>query len=475
MAGKLSGGAIQSGTITTTQISSTLNTTIQAGGGPKISTIIYPGDDTAANTVGGQTLYITGSGFKSNSTVYINGNNVPSVSYINASNLSFTGPALSAATYPLYVINPEDGATAILIPGLQVSGEPTWITTSPLSSWSKSAALSTTLQANSDSAVTYSLDGGSSLPSGLSLAANGVLSGTLTSPPENTTTYNFTIIATDAEGQTASRAFSIDATSGITASGGTVSNITGYRVHTFTSSGTFEVNGSGDVEYLVIAGGGGGGGSRGAGGGAGGYLTGNLSMSPGTYSVTVGGGGSGATNGNYTNTPSVQGTNGSNSVFSTITSYGGGGGAIGWGNTPVGIGKNGGSGGGSGDGLSTVGKGVYPGSSYIDGPRQGYDGAPGPGNSGGGGGGAGGAGQTNPAETGGLGGQGLASSITGTSVTRAGGGSGGPSATPSAGGGGGAGAGGGGTVNTGGGGGGGAPGGLGGAGGSGIVIIRYAV
>jgi hypothetical protein len=75
----------------------------------------------------------------------------------------------------------------------------------------------------------------------------------------------------------------------------------------------------------------------------------------------------------------------------------------------------------------------------------------------------------------------LASSITGTSVTRGGGGGGGSSdggsVTPGSGGSGGGGAGGktsgtAGTVNTGGGGGG-TDGGTGGAGGSGIVIIKY--
>ena len=55
-----------------------------------------------------------------------------------------------------------------------------------------------------------------------------------------------------------------------------------YRIHTFTSSGTFTVtSGSKNVEYLIIAGGGGGGGHSsegyyndgGGGGGAGGYRT----------------------------------------------------------------------------------------------------------------------------------------------------------------------------------------------------------
>jgi hypothetical protein len=45
----------------------------------------------------------------------------------------------------------------------------------------------------------------------------------------------------------------------ITATGGTVTTITGYKVHTFpTGTTNFNVIGSGTLEYLVIAGGGGG-------------------------------------------------------------------------------------------------------------------------------------------------------------------------------------------------------------------------
>ena len=61
----------------------------------------------------------------------------------------------------------------------------------------------------------------------------------------------------------------------IDASGGTTSTFSDpngdWKAHVFTSSGTFVVNsGSGDIEYLVIAGGAGGGGVTGAGGGRGG-------------------------------------------------------------------------------------------------------------------------------------------------------------------------------------------------------------
>ena len=260
----------------------------------------------------------------------------------------------------------------------------------------------------------------------------------------------------------------------ISATGGTITTDGDFKVHSFTSNGTFTPTITGhtesDVEYLVIAGGGGGG-AKGGGGGAGGFRTGFEGLTSGTgYGITVGAGGAGGTG------LSVRGVNGANSVFDSVTSVGGGGGG-----SDAGVYRNG-SDGGSGGGVAGGGYGdTVAGGSATSG--QGFDG----GNhitsspyNGGGGGGAGAVGATN-----GNGGAGLASSITGSSVTRAGGGGGGGDVSGSAGaagaGGGGAGAGASdtpaaGTVNTGGGGGAGGNGGGhvdGAAGGSGIVIIRY--
>ena len=84
---------------------------------------------------------------------------------------------------------------------------------------------------------------------------------------------------------------------GISATGGTITTSGGYKIHTFTSSGTFTVSSvpSGKtIDYLVVAGGGGGGGLIGSGGGGGG-LTWTTGVTPSVtaYSVTVGGGGAG--------------------------------------------------------------------------------------------------------------------------------------------------------------------------------------
>lgn len=263
-----------------------------------------------------------------------------------------------------------------------------------------------------------------------------------------------------------------------------------YWYHTFLSSGTFTPTKGLTCDYLVVAGGGGGGsgfatpgGGGGAGGlrstvtatGGGGSLESALSLASGTgYTVTIGAGGAGGSA-----AADNRGTVGSNSVFSTITSNGGGYGA----ENQITGGPGGSGGGGS---MSTGAGGTRTAS-----PVQGNNGGAGSGGanqgSGGGGGGsaAGGAGTTT---TGGAGGAGTAVSITGSSVTYAGGGGGSVynGGTPAAGGAGGGGAGAykatsnPGTANTGGGGGG--TGGdatgsrfAGGNGGSGIVIVRYAV
>ena len=230
------------------------------------------------------------------------------------------------------------------------------------------------------------------------------------------------------------------------------------------------------VEYLVIGGGGGGGAgsAAGGGGGAGGYLTAtNYALTPGTaYAITVGAGGAGSTSPDNNNA-----SNGSNSVFGSITALGGGGGA---GTGPssasyAGNGLSGGSGGGGRyggtGGAGTSGQGNAGGDS-VNGGNRGS----------GGGGGAGGAGVDGTTTKGGNGGPGLSSSITGTAVMRGGGGggatwSGGTRGDGGSGGGGsgahsgGADAGDAGTANTGGGGGGNGNSVAGVSGGSGVVII----
>jgi hypothetical protein len=301
----------------------------------------------------------------------------------------------------------------------------------------------------------------------------------------------------------------------ITATGGTITTVcTNFKVHTFTSPGTFCVScagnaaGSNTVSYMVVAGGAGGGigyasGYCGGAGGAGGYRESkspfcSFTASPlstcvglavsGAIPITVGAGGAGTTGcSGCGNGPNVKaGSNGSNSIFSSITSAGGGGGAGGGRDAKSTVG-NGGSGGGGGYASSpahAAGSGNTP---PVSPPQGNNGGTAGPGslNAGGGGGGATAVGGNASSSNGGTGGAGATSSINATPTVRAGGGGGSSGNTGSSSGGtGGGGAGGNdspsvnggaGTVNTGGGGGGGTrySTAVGGAGGSGIVIIRY--
>jgi hypothetical protein len=295
----------------------------------------------------------------------------------------------------------------------------------------------------------------------------------------------------------------------IVATGGTITTCGNYKIHTFTGPGTFTVTGAGTpvgsntVDYLVVAGGGGGGSSISGGAGAGGFRTSSgaasgcyttsplgsgvpgITVTASPYPITVGSGGAAAPNGGQ----------GSNSIFSTITSAGGG--RTG---TYNGSGTSGGSGGGGSAGCS----GTRPeglGNTPPVSPPQGNPG----GNStsqnvGGGGGGASAPGIAGPGCTAVNGGDGSFVSNPFFGPTAPSYGETGPSGRYFSGGGGGgirtpnvspnsatAGLGGGGyarasntgtdgTTNTGGGGGGGNYDGterLGGSGGSGIVVIRY--
>jgi len=293
----------------------------------------------------------------------------------------------------------------------------------------------------------------------------------------------------------------------VTATGGTITTCGDFKIHTFTGPGTFCVSqvsctpAENTVGYMVIAGGGGGGSTRGGGAGAGGFREGrnvpidNFSASPlvanaptnaitvtaTAYPITVGAGG-----------PADPRTPGSNSVFSTITSTGGG-------DSPS-NGNPGGSGGGANGRFARSGG---SGNSPPVSPPQGNNGSPSSGANAGndnyagsGAGGAGASGSGNPnGLNGGAGGAGVTTSITGSPTTYAGGGGGGSgSSTQTSGSNGGAGGSGGGGdgkgsndrpviggaggINTGGGGGGSgiatpSNSGPGGAGGSGIVVIRY--
>jgi hypothetical protein len=216
----------------------------------------------------------------------------------------------------------------------------------------------------------------------------------------------------------------------IVATGGQITEVNCYKIHTFRDSGTFTVTDAGTiggvVEYLIVAGGGPGGYSAGnnssgtgagatGGGGGGDVIFGNATITTTSYTITVGAGG-------------VTPNNGGNSSAFNISALGGGRGG-GW----SGAGPTaGGSGGGAGQaslGTTTVGANSSSGLGNKGGdctiPTKYVTGG------GGGGGGAGGPGQDaqrkgQPSPIhGGNGGTGISSNISGSSAFYGAGGGGG--------------------------------------------------
>ena len=119
-------------------------------------------------------------------------------------------------TYKLYIENP-DGNAVQSGTVLTVSDAPAW-TTSAGSLGTNAAGSSVSYTVAATNATSFALQSGS-LPGGVSLnTSTGAITGTESGATQETT-YSFTIRATDAEGQTADRAFSITITVGINNSG----------------------------------------------------------------------------------------------------------------------------------------------------------------------------------------------------------------------------------------------------------------
>jgi len=168
-------------------------------------------------------------------TVTISGGNfvsVPLVTAINSSTgaltvadeVSFSSASSIAAkftlpvdgTYLLYIENP-DGNAVQTSAVLTVSDAPGWTTAAgSLGSFSGGDTISVTVAATN--ATSFSKTSGT-FPGGLSLnTSTGVISGTESGATADTT-FSFTLRATDAQGQTADRAFTITINLGANNSG----------------------------------------------------------------------------------------------------------------------------------------------------------------------------------------------------------------------------------------------------------------
>ena len=138
------------------------------------------------------------------------------VSFSSASSIAakFTLPV--DGTYLLYIENP-DGNAVQTSAVLTVSDAPGWTTAAgSLGSFSGGDTISVTVAATN--ATSFSKTSGT-FPGGLSLnTSTGVISGT-ESGTTSDTTFSFTLRATDAQGQTADRAFTITINLGANNSG----------------------------------------------------------------------------------------------------------------------------------------------------------------------------------------------------------------------------------------------------------------
>ena len=338
------------------------------------------------------TITITGTNFVSGAIASATGTNgvevqASSTTFNSLVQLTavFTGLSNANEPYDIKVTNPSN-LFGMLADTLYVNASPVWVTSAgSLGTFAEQVnATIYALSVSDESAITYSLASGSSLPSGVTLNSSGVISGTLPDIASNTT-YTFTVNATDGVNTAISRTFSF------------ISNAAPVWVTSSGSLGTFDeqtsitlsalsaTDSSDTVTYALASGS-----SLPSGvtlNSASGVISGTLpgiasnttytftinasdglNLTPRTFSITstdlvfadylviAGGGGGGAyaadnqsNNGAYANGFAGANSSISGSGLTTITSVGGGyGGAY-----NANAGGNGGSGGGGGGSGST--------------------------------------------------------------------------------------------------------------------------
>ena len=224
LAGNISNSKLQHSAITIN------GAAVSLGGSTTITTIARPTITTSSASITPSTnasFTLAGTNFQSVPIVELISSTgavtvASAVTFNSATSLTVT-TNLAAGNYFVRVENNDGGAVRSSTAILAVSIAPAWSTAAgSLGTIAAGATQSFTLLAYDDdsSAVTsYSLQSGS-LPGGFTLDGDssiGTISGTETGSSA-TTTYSFTIRATDNEGQTTDRAFTITVTHG--ASGG---------------------------------------------------------------------------------------------------------------------------------------------------------------------------------------------------------------------------------------------------------------
>ena len=232
--------ASASGTLAKLGIGSTGQVLTVAGGIPTYaataSSVTFP----TVSSISPSTITNDATSITLTGTDYVTGCHVEAISSTGAiftpNSVSFTNSTTVVAnftigtdgTYFIRVENPDGLAARSSSALLTVSDAPTWSTSAgSLGEVAAGASVSLDVDASSDSTVTFSettsvLTSNSDTPaSTMNLSLNsstGAITGTAPSPTSETT-YNFTLRATDAEAQTADRAFSITVSVGMNNSG----------------------------------------------------------------------------------------------------------------------------------------------------------------------------------------------------------------------------------------------------------------
>jgi len=177
---------------------------------PTFSSVDYPGNDTALDPAGGQSLVINGGGFLAGINIKIGGANAASVTINSASQITIVTPAKAAGTYAIEFTN-SDGGNATANSAVSYNGIPAFTNAAgSLGAVSQGAAVNLSVVATEPDggAITHTITTGA-LPSGLSLnATTGAITGTAPDVSAPTTT-SFSITATDNENQSTVRAYSI--------------------------------------------------------------------------------------------------------------------------------------------------------------------------------------------------------------------------------------------------------------------------
>jgi hypothetical protein len=180
---------------------------------PTFSSLDYPGNDTALDPAGGQSLVVNGGNFVAGISVSIGGTTASSVTLNSASQITITTPAKSAGTFSLVLTN-TNGGTATASNAVSYNGIPAFTNAAgSLGSVLKGTSISFSVAAAEPDggAITYAITSGA-LPSGVSLnTSTGAITGTAPNVSAITTS-NFTVTATDNENQSTARAYSITIT-----------------------------------------------------------------------------------------------------------------------------------------------------------------------------------------------------------------------------------------------------------------------